>query len=83
MNLIEEGKKHLILQQPLKVNYPVRILHGMEDPDVPWRQSLEIVNRLLGEDVIVTFSKTGDHRLSEPDDIARLTHTVETLACKV
>ena len=55
----------------------------MEDPDVPWRQSLEIVNRLLGEDVIVTFSKTGDHRLSEPDDIARLTHTVETLACKV
>ena len=83
MNLIEEGKKHLILQQPLKVNYPVRILHGMEDPDVPWRQSLEIVNRLLGEDVIVMFSKTGDHRLSEPDDIVRLTHTVETLACKV
>lgn len=80
MDLIEEGQKHLILQKPLTVNYPVRILHGMEDPDVPWRQSLEIVDRLIGGDIVVTFSKTGDHRLSEPEDIARLTHTVETLA---
>jgi len=80
MNLIEEGKKHLVLQQPLSVDYPVRILHGMADPDVPWRQSLQIVERLHGDDIVVTFSKTGDHRLSEPEDIARLIHTVETLA---
>ncbi len=82
MNLIEEGKNHLVLQQPLSVDYPVRILHGMEDPDVPWRQSLEIVDRLQGDDIVVTFSKTGDHRLSEPDDIERLVQTVETLAEK-
>ncbi len=80
MNLIEEGKKHLVLQQPLSVDYPVRILHGMADPDVPWRQSLQIVERLHGDDIVVTFSKTGDHRLSEPEDIARLIHTVVTLA---
>ena len=83
MKLIEEGKKHLILQKPLTVNYPVRILHGMADPDVPWRQSLEIVDRLVGKDIVVTFSKAGDHRLSEPGDLARLTHTVETLAIEV
>jgi pimeloyl-ACP methyl ester carboxylesterase len=80
LNLIEEGKAHLVLQQPLTVDYPVRILHGMADPDVPWRQSLEIVDRLQGDDIVVTFSKSGDHRLSEPGDIARLLHTVETLA---
>ena len=80
LNLIEEGKAHLVLQKPLAVDYPVRILHGMADPDVPWRQSLEIVERLQGDDIVVTFSKSGDHRLSEPADIARLIHTVETLA---
>jgi pimeloyl-ACP methyl ester carboxylesterase len=80
MNLIEEGKNHLVLQQPLTVDYPVRILHGMADPDVPWRQSLEIVERLRGDDIVVTFSKSGDHRLSEPADIARLIATVEALA---
>ncbi len=80
MNLIEEGTNHLVLQQPLDVDYPVRILHGMADPDVPWRQSLEIVERLRGDDIVVTFSKTGDHRLSEPGDIARLIETVEALA---
>lgn len=80
MQLIEEGRQHLILQQPLRVDYPVRILHGMADPDVPWRQSLEIVERLQGDDIVVTFSKSGDHRLSEPGDIARLIQTVEDLA---
>ena len=80
MQLIEEGRNHLVLQQTLAVDYPVRILHGMEDPDVPWRQSLEIVERLQGDDIVVTFSKSGDHRLSEPADIARLIQTVEELA---
>ncbi|MDP7547509.1 MAG: alpha/beta hydrolase [Alphaproteobacteria bacterium] len=80
LRLIEEGRQHLVLQDPLKVDYPVRILHGMADPDVPWRRSLEIVERLQGDDIVVTFSKSGDHRLSEPGDIARLIHTVETLA---
>jgi pimeloyl-ACP methyl ester carboxylesterase len=80
MNLIEEGRQQLVLQENLAVSYPVRILHGMADPDVPWRQSLEIVDRLQGDDIVVTFTKSGDHRLSEPDDIARLIYTVETLA---
>lgn len=82
MNLIDEGRNHLVLQETLAVDYPVRILHGMADPDVPWRQSLEIVERLQGDDIVVTFSKSGDHRLSEPGDIARLIDTVESLAQK-
>lgn len=80
LQLIEEGRQHLILQEPLTVDYPVRILHGMADPDVPWRQSLTIVERLQGDDIVVTFAKNGDHRLSEPDDLARLVDAVESLA---
>ena len=80
MNLIEDGRQHLVLQEPLKLDCPVRILHGMRDPDVPWRDSLELVERLQCEDVVLTYVKSGDHRLSEPDDIARLVATVEELA---
>jgi len=80
LQLIEDGRKHLVLPGAGKIACPVRILHGMRDPDVPWRQSLELVERLGSDDVTVTFVKNGDHRLSEPADIERLCRTVEELA---
>jgi dipeptidyl aminopeptidase/acylaminoacyl peptidase len=58
---------------------PVRILQGGEDPDVPWRHALELAQSLKGEDVVFTLIKDGDHRLSRPQDIARLIAAVEEL----
>ena len=81
MALIEDGRRHLVLaERAAQIRCPVRILHGMADPDVPWRGSLDIVELLGAEDVEVTFVKSGDHRLSEPADIARMLATVEALA---
>jgi pimeloyl-ACP methyl ester carboxylesterase len=80
MQLIEDGRRNLVLDRPLKLACPVHILHGMQDPDVPWRESLELVEKLDCDDVTVTFVKNGDHRLSEPGDITRLIDTVETTA---
>lgn len=79
MKLIEEGRRHLLLRQPIAISCPVRILHGMRDPDVPWRHSLRLIDALRSDDVVLTLVKSGDHRLSEPDDIRRLTDTVESL----
>ena len=58
---------------------PVRLLHGQGDPDVPWEYSLQIAGHLEAPDVVTTFVKGGDHRLSTPADIARLIATVEEL----
>ena len=80
MALIEDGRKNLVLQAPMRLDCPVRILHGMQDADVPWRNSLDLVDRLQGDDIVLTYIKSGDHRLSEPADIARLVATVEELA---
>lgn len=80
MNLIEEGRRNLVLTEPLKLACPVRILHGMQDPDVPWQLSLELVDKLQSDDVVLTYVKSGDHRLSEPADIDRLVATVLDLA---
>ena len=72
MRLIEEGREHLVLRAPLKLPFPVRLIQGMRDPDVPWRTALRLDEHIGGDDVEVTLTKNGDHRLSEPADIARL-----------
>jgi pimeloyl-ACP methyl ester carboxylesterase len=78
--LIEEGRNHLLLDKKLALPCPVRLLHGQSDPDVPWEYSLQIARHLEAPEVITTFVKGGDHRLSTPADIARLIATVEELA---
>jgi len=77
--LIEEGRRHLVLRAPIAIDCPVRLLHGMRDPDVPWRTSLTLAERLTGADVRVTLVKEGDHRLSNEADLGLLTQTIETL----
>ena len=79
-HLIEEGRSHLLEGQPFDPGCPVRILQGMRDPDVPWRHSLALVDLLAGADVELTLIKEGDHRLSAPQDLKRLTATIATLA---
>ena len=78
--LIEEGRSHLVLDKPLALHCPVRLLHGQSDPDVPWQYSLEIARHLQATDVVTTFVKHGDHRLSSPADIVRLIAAVEEVA---
>jgi pimeloyl-ACP methyl ester carboxylesterase len=74
--LIEEGRGHLLLGGMIETGCPVRILQGVEDPDVPWRHAVELVSRLASDDVVLTLVKDGDHRLSRPDDIERLIRAV-------
>ncbi|MEC9341486.1 MAG: alpha/beta hydrolase [Pseudomonadota bacterium] len=78
--LIEDGNRNLLLQgPPIELNCPVRIIQGMRDSDVHWRRALRLVDALAGPDTTLTLVKTGDHRLSEPEDIERLCVTVAQL----
>ena len=77
--LTREGRNPLLRDKPLAPPCPVRLLHGQSDPDVPWEYSLQIAKHLDAPEVVTTFIKGGDHRLSTPADIARLIATVEEL----
>lgn len=79
LRLIEEGRRHLLLDRPVPFAGPVRLLHGQCDPDVPWRHSLLTAERLVSADVQITLIKDGDHRLSRPQDLALLIRTVDAL----
>ncbi|MEE2996117.1 MAG: alpha/beta hydrolase [Pseudomonadota bacterium] len=79
MKLIEDGQKHLLLDRPIPLHCPVRLLHGMRDESVPWMTTSRIAGQILSEDVGIFLVKDGDHRLSRDQDIARLLLTLEEL----
>jgi pimeloyl-ACP methyl ester carboxylesterase len=76
--LIEEARAHLVMRTPLEIGCPVRLLHGMADPDVPWQTSLVLAEHLASSDVQLALVKDGDHRLSRDGDIDLLLRTVKS-----
>jgi len=71
--LLDDGKQNLVLTGGGHAfSGPVRILHGLEDDAVPWQESLTLAEKLASKDVRITYVKGGDHRLSEPDQLAML-----------
>ena len=78
--LLEDGARWTLLPGPVEVTAPVRILQGGRDEAVPWRHALAFAEALAGDDVVFTLVKDGDHRLSRPQDLARLIAAVAQLA---
>jgi len=78
MRLFEDGRHHLLYgDAPIETGCPVHIVQGVEDPDVPHTHALELVERLATDAVVITLVKDGDHRLSRPEDIARILAAVD------
>ncbi len=70
--LIEDGERHFLGAGPLALSVPVRIVHGCQDPDIPWRHSLALLEAAGCPDMRLTLVKDGEHRLSRPQDLALL-----------
>jgi pimeloyl-ACP methyl ester carboxylesterase len=77
--LLEDGRRHLIAAAPLDPGRPVHIIHGLQDPDVPWEHTLDLVAHLSGDWARVSAVPDGEHRLSRPQDIALLLDTIAGL----
>jgi pimeloyl-ACP methyl ester carboxylesterase len=80
--LIEDGRQHLVLRGPIAIDRPVRLLHGMADPDVPYQTSISLAEKLTSADVTVTLIKDGDHRLSREEDLQRVFAAIEVLSSR-
>lgn len=77
--IIEEGRKHLLLGGEIPLTCPARLIHGLDDEEVPWETSLRLAERLKSVDCEVILVKGGSHRLSEAADLERLTATLDRL----
>lgn len=76
---IEDGRRHLVLRSSLALDCPVRLIHGIEDEDVPWETALRLAAALESADVSLTLVKAGGHRLSEPAELERIHQELEWL----
>jgi len=79
LELIEDGKAHLFGEHPIETGCPVHVIQGMQDPDVPWTHAVKLMERFAFDDAVLTLIRDGDHRLSRPEDIARLIRAIEGL----
>jgi pimeloyl-ACP methyl ester carboxylesterase len=80
LRLIEDGKVHLLLSRGFHVSYPVRILQGVADTDVPPAHSLKTLDAIAGDDVSLQLIKGGDHRLSAPPYLRMIKDTALAMA---
>lgn len=81
-DLIEDGRNQLLLCKPIDLTCPVRLVQGMQDPDVPWQTAIRLTEALVTDDVRVDLIKTGDHRLSEPDQLDVITKHIDEVIAK-
>ncbi len=77
--LLDDGQQHALLHATVSLDMPVRLLHGMQDSDIPWQTSMTLVNQISSADLELQLIKQGDHRLSEPQDLDRLCTTLDSL----
>lgn len=77
--LISEGRNHMLLGDTVNIHCPVHLLHGMQDPDVPWQLSVEMAHKLAREDVQITLVKNGDHRMSTEDNLALIRRSTASM----
>ena len=64
--LIEDGRRHLVLREALRLPMPVRMLQGTADADVPQAVALRLMAHAEGPDLRLTLVKGADHRFSTP-----------------
>ena len=74
--LIEDGRNHLVLREPLTLPFPVRFLQGTADRDVPVAVALRLMDHAEGPDIRLTLVKGADHRFSTPDCLRLIETTV-------
>ncbi|XP_068208762.1 palmitoyl-protein thioesterase ABHD10, mitochondrial-like [Palaemon carinicauda] len=83
----DDMKKHALPLEAdsLDVKCPVRIVHGVQDKDVPFMESLALMKALKSTDVHLQYLKDGDHRLASEekmelicDNILEMTSTKQT-----
>lgn len=70
--LIADGQAAAVMNGPIETRCPVRIIQGIEDPDVPFTHALALAALLPADEVTVTLVPGGDHRLSRPEDLERM-----------
>jgi len=82
-DFIDDGNARCLLDGPIALTIPVRLIQGMKDTEVPWQTAHRINNALTTDDKKVYLVEEGDHRLSRPQDLELLARQVDEVSAKI
>ena len=74
--LIEEGRGRLVMRDALNFPFPVRLLQGTADTDVPPAVALRLLDHATSPDMRLTLVKGADHRFSTPECLEMLPQAI-------
>ena len=75
----QSGQQLLLLDKPIAIGCPVRLIHGEQDEEVPLDVAFRTMRAIRSADVQLSVLKGGGHRLSEPHQIDAILRTVGEL----
>lgn len=81
--LIEDGRQRLVLRSPLPLRFPVRLLQGTADADVPVSVAMRLLDHATGPDIRLMLVKYADHRFSSPDCLAMIETALDEVLARV
>jgi esterase/lipase len=76
---ISDGKKNLVLSKKIKCNFPVALLHGINDTSVSWFYSIKLIKTLISKKLNLTIINDGDHSLSRPQDLKKIDLAIKNI----
>ena len=77
--LIEDGRNNLVLRSPLHLPFPVHLLQGTDDTDVPPQVALRLLDHAISPDIRLTLFKGADHRFSTPHCLQAITRAIQNM----
>lgn len=78
--LIEDGRDRLVLNQPLALPFPVRLVMGTADNSVPVDWALRLVDHAACPDMRLTLVKGADHSFSAPDCLPEIIRAIDEVS---
>lgn len=81
--LLQEGRKHLLLNKPIPLDIPVTLLQGRQDAEVPWQTAFTLKDKIGPSVAEIVIVEDGDHRLAREQDLELLGQTVSHMTNKL
>lgn len=75
--MLDDGMQNRVLTAPIDISCPIRLVHGLNDFEVPWSFSDRLLNNCTSSNVTLTLVKDAGHRLSQAHELQILSNTLK------
>ena len=82
--VVDQGDAmELDTSKPLEMKCPVKIIHGVRDEIVPYKNSFYVMKMISNDNVELIFQKSGDHRLSTDASLELILRSLDDMVLKM